>query len=665
MAAVSQEATSQIKRQNVTPYDKVKGDLLEFANKQAMLGRDLTDDDLRAAASRIMANYKTNDPTDSVSSWFRELIVCPDDALWLEDLRQKATLGTSQHKDANGDSAQKLDIDDKKSVEKYCEFERQLTDFVNAQRSLGLTPTDAELKTAGCRIIMEYDRMYSTVQSATAATWFCEQIMASQSWTDRFRTRVGLPPSTEISQGQAKSKEVDQTIHNYQTLEAKLAEFVKVQASLGVIPSDADLQRQARLIIFEVDDPFLQTAADDAFWLVHFKCNHGLSDVDAPIRPIIQGSPGSHSQSRSPVPSASSGTTNSMQSSPLLQQPGKPRSLYSLQDAKCYRRLELELSRFVSSCMSKNSPNPHVPTDEEIRRQARWIIYNDDDPWNQTAVDNEEWLLRFKRSNGLAPLEEGPGMPKTLEEVDMHFGGTGLTPPNLGAEDLVEVIPLVQEDVTTDWRRPTNSGGSSPSNAHQSVPRLATHTTFSSWKLESALTDYVHQSRAQGYLPTDEQLRTQARAIVGARVTSADDPMLLQKFKELHGIARQPLYPNSAVPNGSMDFAAALRASSPAYLANTGNMEAGKLTAHWVPAKSRAGINVIQESDGLGLRRLRNTNSPAPSSIPVDFSTSLSRDNYHNNIDPQLWGTKELAAHLVGVMGGYRDDGEDKHTIMK
>jgi len=667
MAAMSTEATPQIKRENVTPYDKVKRDLFEFANKQAMLGRDLTDNDLRAAASRIMADYKkTNDPTDSVRSWFRELIMCPDDTLWLDDLRQKAAYGTGQQKDVNSDSSQTLDIDDKESVEKYCELERQLTDFVNGQRSLGLTPTDAELKAAGCRIIMEYDRMYSTFQSATAATWFCEQIMASQSWTDRFRKRVGLPPSTETKQhGQINSTEVDQTIHNYQTLEAKLAEFVKVQANSGVIPSDSDLQRQARLIIFEVDDPFLQTAADDAFWLVHFKCNHGLSNVNSPISSILQGSPGSHSQSRSPVPSGYSGTTNSIQSSPLPQQSGKPRSLYSLRDAKCYRRLELELSRFVSSCMSKISANPHIPTDEEIRRQARWIIYNDDDPWNQTAVDNEEWLLRFKRSYGLAPPEDGPGMPKTVEEVDMHFGGTGLTPGNLGAEDLVEVTSSMQEDFTSDWRRPVNSCSSSPSNAHKSVPRMAAHTTFSSWKLESALTDYVNQSRAQGYLPTDEQLRTKARAIVGAPVTSADDPMLLQKFKELHGMATQPLYSNNATQNSTVDFAATLGTSPSAYLANNANMEAGKLTSHWVPAKGRSGINVIHEQHGRGIHPLQQKNTAATNPMPVGFSTSLSGNNYHNDIDPQLWGTKELTAHLSGVMRGYRNSVEDKHMIME
>ncbi|KAE9579872.1 hypothetical protein CGMCC3_g4272 [Colletotrichum fructicola] len=67
-----------------------------------------------------------------------------------------------------------------------------------------------------------------------------------------------------------------------------------------------------------------------------------------------------------------------------------------------YRRLAKELSRFVASTMSPNNPNSHIPTDEEIRHQARWVLYDDDDPWNQTPADVEEWLLKFKKDVGLA-----------------------------------------------------------------------------------------------------------------------------------------------------------------------------------------------------------------------------------------------------------------------
>ncbi|KAM6530280.1 hypothetical protein FALCPG4_008407 [Fusarium falciforme] len=70
-------------------------------------------------------------------------------------------------------------------------------------------------------------------------------------------------------------------------------------------------------------------------------------------------------------------------------------------DSNSYRRLARDLSRFVMTTMSSNNPSSHIPTDEELKYQARWIWYDDDDPWNQTPADNAEWLHDFKRDCGL------------------------------------------------------------------------------------------------------------------------------------------------------------------------------------------------------------------------------------------------------------------------
>jgi len=41
-------------------------------------------------------------------------------------------------------------------------------------------------------------------------------------------------------------------------------------------------------------------------------------------------------------------------------------------------------------------------TDEILQQEARCIVYEDDDPWNQTAADNPQWLSLFKQGHGLA-----------------------------------------------------------------------------------------------------------------------------------------------------------------------------------------------------------------------------------------------------------------------
>ena len=50
---------------------------------------------------------------------------------------------------------------------------------------------------------------------------------------------------------------------------------------------------------------------------------------------------------------------------------------FFLNDNNSYRRLKRELSRFVITTMSPNNPNSHIPSDEELKYQARWILYDE------------------------------------------------------------------------------------------------------------------------------------------------------------------------------------------------------------------------------------------------------------------------------------------------
>lgn len=57
------------------------------------------------------------------------------------------------------------------------------------------------------------------------------------------------------------------------------------------------------------------------------------------------------------------------------------------------------LIRFVQEARSAGVP----VTDDSIQREARFFIYGDEDPWNQTAADNPDWLQLFKDGMGLGP----------------------------------------------------------------------------------------------------------------------------------------------------------------------------------------------------------------------------------------------------------------------
>lgn len=66
-------------------------------------------------------------------------------------------------------------------------------------------------------------------------------------------------------------------------------------------------------------------------------------------------------------------------------------------DSNCWGRLEQELTKFVSQQKAVG----RIPTDKDLQDHARFIIYEDNDPWNWTCADNQQWLDTFKYQHGL------------------------------------------------------------------------------------------------------------------------------------------------------------------------------------------------------------------------------------------------------------------------
>lgn len=184
------------------------------------------------------------------------------------------------------------------------------------------------------------------------------------------------------------------------------------------------------------------------------------------------------------------------------------------------------------------------------------VIYDDDDPWNQTAADNAEWLIRFKRDVGLAAMENGPGLEYSATENTSwrcEKGGTGFSPPYVFPK---EPPTLSGEDVTI--RMDDREFVVSAKTATHWVNSVSTRyqppgQIFCSRELENGLNSFVKSQVAKGHAPTDEVIRAKAREILGMNKTSADDLDLLEKFKAFHGLSNgiSPLaddhYPNDAM----------------------------------------------------------------------------------------------------------------------
>ncbi|TKA82574.1 hypothetical protein B0A55_01212 [Friedmanniomyces simplex] len=94
--------------------------------------------------------------------------------------------------------------------------------------------------------------------------------------------------------------------------------------------------------------------------------------------------------------------------------------------ATCWEILTVRLGKYANE-MAQTAV---VLTDEMLQRQARRILYESDDTWNQTAADNPEWLDLFKKAHGLDFIPSdigGRGMqiPEDLET----YGDLGLRIP--------------------------------------------------------------------------------------------------------------------------------------------------------------------------------------------------------------------------------------------
>lgn len=172
-----------------------------------------------------------------------------------------------------------------------------------------------------------------------------------------------------------------------------------------------------------------------------------------------------------------------------------------------------------------------------------------DDPWNQTAADNAEWLQRFKRHCGIVK-DGGPGLSDGPEWA-VEQGGSGFAPPY--------VFPKSQHEPFSEDVQITLQSGTKPFTAGQSVansflqdlksryPRPA--VIFCSRELELGLIDFVKASvETTGCLPSTDAVCAEGKRVHSYEPSPMDDGALVDKFQEW--MTRK--FPNARAPSTAM-----------------------------------------------------------------------------------------------------------------
>ncbi|KAF7555444.1 hypothetical protein G7Z17_g2163 [Cylindrodendrum hubeiense] len=287
------------------------------------------------------------------------------------------------------------------------ELEYLITEHLNKNQSM---PSDESLRYESCCIVVSSD-VLSNGAETTAPSWLRDLLTSSESTAKRARLRPMRDPSRSwVTQLKIHGKG---NIFEKCTMEDQLQNYVEISKILGNQVEDCDLQFEAHNIVARMEassphpcawvQPFLSGLIyGSSGWLTSFRHRANLgsmspsstprldessemsdvlvTDSNHSSQPICLGMLPSDSVSKNPVNPCINTVNDSV---PAIDSSHDGAKAFAkampllLNDDNCYRGLVKDLSRFVVSTISRRNPDSHVPTNEELQYQARWIMFQE------------------------------------------------------------------------------------------------------------------------------------------------------------------------------------------------------------------------------------------------------------------------------------------------
>lgn len=248
----------------------------------------------------------------------------------------------------------KLQINGKGNIFENCELEAQLRQYVGAHAAMGADPSDSDIQQAACAVLKGVDSS-SPNPSQRFVGFLARLVWESTGWLTPLRQRAEQDLSGDADLGMLTS--FDRSPVSGVPDELGMFGFHGTPAYPrspflpGTTPGAPPPEGNGFAIQPEPSAP-LDQELPDFFLRLHNP------------RPLFAG-PG-------PSPGGGGGGGGGDRLPPRGHG-----IVFSLNDSHRYLRLAGELSRFVASTMSPNNPTSHVPSDDELRHQARWILYDE------------------------------------------------------------------------------------------------------------------------------------------------------------------------------------------------------------------------------------------------------------------------------------------------
>ncbi|KAF1943863.1 hypothetical protein EJ02DRAFT_117900 [Clathrospora elynae] len=309
-------------------------------------------------------------------------------------------------------------------------------------------PDSNAMQLEACRIIFAAETTSnahsSSEQTTHTVSWLSDLIMSSPELTRQ--ARFGPIRAARESRHFPLKINAKDYLFELCPMEAQLRAFVTEQKVLGVMLGEGQLHHEACQIVRQMEKEsstpshlfanwVIKNIYSGTEWLKAFKQRTGVLDAVGvtDLAAELSLDPAGYFQSPQSCLSALSpsapthSSTETPEFSPIVPEEattpptqidmyGRLRVLLP-DDTNFYRVFDSDMRRWAAATLSPKNPNCHVPSDEEIQHQARWIMYDGDDPWNQTPADYPDWLWRFKRDVGiLGDGEVGVGVvdPRAL-----------------------------------------------------------------------------------------------------------------------------------------------------------------------------------------------------------------------------------------------------------
>ena len=341
----------------------------------------LTDVEIQSEACRIIfgADILCENDSDAGPSWLRDLVMAST------ELTQNAMLQTIRGQAKNRLST--LQINGKSNIFQDCELERQLREAYSASATQcgGHTVADSYLQSEAARIIAQTEERCNA-PSEVVASWLQRLLNHSTEWLRPFKKRVA--PSTAEHVATSENEVVEpfpwlqdhdgpgNVIDPVPQAFPLLGDYGISQGLIGHSfskSSDAcsrDDNAPTNIDAFGEQDIFSGLQLMDDMDSANCISLVSTADVEQ-SRSYPLSSRGRLSGQPSRLTSREKQINESGRSPNMMRIPHFPKGV------NAYRYLAHDLSRFVAMSMSDQNPNKHVPSDEEIQQQARWLEFDE------------------------------------------------------------------------------------------------------------------------------------------------------------------------------------------------------------------------------------------------------------------------------------------------